>query len=132
MDADDLKGTSGCSSTTEKTNMSKTKKAKQAQQPVQKTERLTGYVPVVKYGVAIPAAKRGRSSRVLALLNQLPVTPDGAPPEEAASYEVPASQVTYWRTVAKRNGIKTTVRNKKHITGIDSDKEISLIWKPQS
>lgn len=112
--------------------MSKTKKAKQPQEPIQKTERLTGYVPTVKYGVAIPLAKRGSHSRVLELLNKLPVTPDGATAEAAACYEVPVSQVTYWRTVAKRNGIKTTVRNKKHITGVDSDSEIALIWKPQS
>lgn len=112
--------------------MSKSKKAKSAQEPEQKTERLTGYVPVVKYGIAIPAAKRGRSSRVLELLNKLPFTPEGASAAEAACYEVPVSQVTYWRTVAKRNGINTTTRNKKQITGVDSDAKIALIWKPQS
>ena len=68
---------------------------------------------------------------MLELLNKLPFTPEGASAEEAAAYEIPTSQITYWRSVAKRNGINTTARNKKQITGIDSDAEIALIWKLQ-
>lgn len=108
--------------------MSKKQNKEEQKAPVITSERLTGYTPEVKFGVSIPKTRRARGSKILALLEKLPVTPqDGS--GDGAHYEVPRSQIGYYRLIAKREGIKVTTRSKMHVTGLDSDQSISLIWR---
>lgn len=109
--------------------MSKKKKASEQKSEQKPTERMIGYTPEVKYGIQVPHGRCTRGSRIVDLLHKLPVTPEDAKPEEAAYYEVPATQVPYWRTVAKREGFTTTARRKERITGNASDSGMVLIWR---
>lgn len=104
--------------------MSKKKKANTTTES--KAPRMTGFTPTMERH-AIPQNHRVGKSRILEQIMALPVAdPDDA---EAPCYTLPKKQGNYWRLVANRNNITVTIRNKKLVTGLESDLDLVCLWR---
>lgn len=105
--------------------MSKKKKAMTATEP-SRSPRMTGFTPTIE-SHAIPDGHRIGKSRILEQLRELPVSAQGD--GEAPCYTLPKKQGNYWRLVANRNGMTVTIRNKKLVTGLESDADLVCLWR---
>lgn len=90
------------------------------------TPRMTGFTPTIE-NHAIPSSQRVGRSVVLKQLQALPVADAGD--ESDQCYTLPKKQANYWRIVAKKNAITVTIRNKKLVTGLESDAELVCLWR---